>query len=74
MDLVFEGEARRVADTPTLEEVAAIYREGGWPVEVDGVARNRRFRSATRAGFSTFATLTLAADEKRKPRARRRPR
>jgi hypothetical protein len=36
MDLVFEGEAERVADTPTLEAVAAIYREGGWPVQVDG--------------------------------------
>ncbi|MGH2797864.1 MAG: pyridoxamine 5'-phosphate oxidase family protein [Thermoleophilaceae bacterium] len=37
MDLVFEGEARRVADTPTLEAVAAVYREGGWPVHgLDG--------------------------------------
>jgi Pyridoxamine 5'-phosphate oxidase len=35
MDLVFEGEARRVADTPTLEAVAAVYREGGWPVQVE---------------------------------------
>jgi hypothetical protein len=38
MDLVFEGEARRVADTPTLGAVAAVYREGGWPVQVDGDA------------------------------------
>ena len=38
MDLVFEGEARRVADTPTLEAVAAVYREGGWPVQVEGDA------------------------------------
>jgi hypothetical protein len=36
MDLVLEGEARRVADTPTLEAIAALYREGGWPVQVDG--------------------------------------
>ena len=36
MDLVFEGEARRVADTPTLKAIAALYREGGWPVQVDG--------------------------------------
>jgi hypothetical protein len=36
MVLVFEGEARRVTDTSTLEAVAAIYREGGWPVQVDG--------------------------------------
>jgi pyridoxamine 5'-phosphate oxidase-like protein len=38
MDLVFEGEARRVADTPTLEAVAAVYRGGGWPVQVEGDA------------------------------------
>jgi hypothetical protein len=38
LDLVFEGEARRVVDAPTLEALAAIYREGGWPVEVDGDA------------------------------------
>ena len=31
MDLVFEGEAARVTDPPTLEEVAARYRDGGWP-------------------------------------------
>jgi hypothetical protein len=38
IDLVFEGDARRVADAPTLEALAAIYREGGWPVQVDGEA------------------------------------
>jgi hypothetical protein len=38
MDLVFEGEGRRVADTATLEALAAVYREGGWPVQVDGDA------------------------------------
>ena len=38
IDLVFEGEARRVVDTATLEAVAAVYREGGWGVEVDGDA------------------------------------
>jgi hypothetical protein len=36
MDLVFEGEAQRVTDAPTLEALAAIYHEAGWPVEVDG--------------------------------------
>jgi hypothetical protein len=36
LDLVIEGEAHRVTDAPTLEAIAAIYREGGWPVEVDG--------------------------------------
>jgi hypothetical protein len=38
MDPVFEGEARRVADTPTLAAVAAVYREGGWRVQGDGDA------------------------------------
>jgi Pyridoxamine 5'-phosphate oxidase len=36
IDLVFEGEAQRVVDAPTLEAVASFYREGGWPVEVEG--------------------------------------
>ncbi|MDQ3695594.1 MAG: pyridoxamine 5'-phosphate oxidase family protein [Chloroflexota bacterium] len=38
IDLVFEGDATRVTDRPTLEEVAARYREGGWPAEVEGDA------------------------------------
>jgi hypothetical protein len=38
IDLVFEGEAQRVADTPMLAAVAAVYREGGWPVPVEGDA------------------------------------
>ena len=38
IDLVVEGEARRIVDAPTLEALAAVYREGGWPVEVDGDA------------------------------------
>jgi pyridoxamine 5'-phosphate oxidase-like protein len=35
LDLVIEGDAERVTDTATLEAIAAIYREGGWPVEVE---------------------------------------
>jgi hypothetical protein len=38
LDLVLEGEAGRVTDTPTLERLAAVYREGGWPAEVEGDA------------------------------------
>ena len=38
IDLVFEGEATRVTDGPTLERVAALYREAGWPAEVAGDA------------------------------------
>jgi Pyridoxamine 5'-phosphate oxidase len=38
LDLVLEGAARRVTDRPTLERLAALYREGGWPAEVEGEA------------------------------------
>jgi Pyridoxamine 5'-phosphate oxidase len=38
MDLVLEGEATRVVDPTTLETVAALYRENGWPAEVQGDA------------------------------------
>ena len=39
IDLVVEGEAERVTDGPSLEAVAAVWREGGWPAEVsqDGI-------------------------------------
>lgn len=38
IDLVLEGEATRVTEQSTLERVAALYREGGWPAEVSGDA------------------------------------
>lgn len=38
LDLVLEGETTRVTDGPTLEQIVARYREGGWPAEVDGDA------------------------------------
>ena len=38
IDLVFEGDAQQVTDASTLEAVAAIYRDGGWPVQVEGDA------------------------------------
>ena len=38
IDLVLEGEATMVTDLPTLEAVAALYREDGWPAEVEGEA------------------------------------
>jgi hypothetical protein len=49
IDLVLEGEATRVTDRPTLEQVAARYREGGWPAEVEGDAFTAPF-SAPSAG------------------------
>lgn len=38
IDLVVEGEARRVTNPPTLDRVVALFRERGWPAEVDGDA------------------------------------
>jgi hypothetical protein len=38
IDMVFEGEASRVTDAPTLEAVVAVYNAGGWPAEVEGDA------------------------------------
>jgi nitroimidazol reductase NimA-like FMN-containing flavoprotein (pyridoxamine 5'-phosphate oxidase superfamily) len=36
LDLVLECEAQRVTDAETLETLAARYRDGGWPAEVEG--------------------------------------
>ena len=49
IDLVIDGDAARVTDRDTLERVAALYRAGGWPAEVDGDAYTAPF-SAPSAG------------------------
>ena len=49
IDLILEGEAFRVTDQPTLEQAARLYREGGWPAEVQGDAFTAPF-SAPSAG------------------------
>ena len=49
IDLVFEGEATRVTDGPTLEALASRYREGGWPAQVEDDAFTAPF-SAPSAG------------------------
>lgn len=36
IDLVLDGRAERAVDGATLEKVAALYRESGWPAEVAG--------------------------------------
>jgi hypothetical protein len=38
IDLVLDGTAARVTDPEILEQVAAGYRAGGWPAEVEGGA------------------------------------
>ena len=49
IDLILEGDATRVADRPTLEAAARLYRAGGWPAEVEGDAFTASF-SAPSAG------------------------
>jgi hypothetical protein len=49
IDLVLEGEAVRVTDSATLELIAALNRESGWPAEVEGDAITAPF-SAPSAG------------------------
>lgn len=49
IDLVLEGEASRVTDTPTLELVAGKFRDGGWPAQVEADALTAPF-SAPSAG------------------------
>jgi Pyridoxamine 5'-phosphate oxidase len=61
IDLVFEADARRVSDTPTLEAVAAVYREGGWPVQVEGDAFTAPY-SAPSAGPPPWHLFRLTAD------------
>src|SRR5512134_3352906 len=38
IDLVLEGEAQRITDKKTLEQLAKMYRDVGWPAEVKGDA------------------------------------
>jgi hypothetical protein len=49
VDLVLEGEAGQVTDPETLEVLAALFREGGWPAQVEGGAFTAPF-SAPSAG------------------------
>jgi hypothetical protein len=49
LDLILEGEVTRITDQPTLDKLAAIYREGGWPAEVKDDAFTAPF-SAPSAG------------------------
>ena len=38
IDLILEGQTTRITDQPTLETVAGLYRETGWPTQVEGDA------------------------------------
>ncbi|QWF78909.1 pyridoxamine 5'-phosphate oxidase family protein [Amycolatopsis sp. CA-230715] len=49
IDLTLEGTAHRVTDPSTLERVAAVFREGGWPASAEGDALTAPY-SAPSAG------------------------
>jgi hypothetical protein len=49
IDLVAEGEAHRVTDLATIEGIAALYRDAGWPAQADGDALTAPY-SAQSAG------------------------
>jgi Pyridoxamine 5'-phosphate oxidase len=58
IDVVLEGRAERVTDADTLERLAAVYRESGWPAEVEGDAFTAPY-SAPRAGTAAVAPVPL---------------
>lgn len=70
IDLVLEGEAHRVTDPSTLERIAALYRDGGWPARVEGDAFTAPF-SAPSAGpppwhlyrFTASSAVGVATEE-----------
>jgi Pyridoxamine 5'-phosphate oxidase len=49
VDVVLEGQARRVTDAETLDRVAAAYNAGGWPAQREGDALTAPY-SAQSAG------------------------
>jgi hypothetical protein len=53
IDVVLEGNASRVTDPAVLEQLADLYRQGGWPAQVDGDALTAPF-SAPSAGPSPW--------------------
>ncbi len=70
LDLVFEGEVRRVIDRPTLDRIVAVYNGVGWPAEVEGDAFTGPY-SAPSAGrppwylyrFEYAAVYAVAGEE-----------
>jgi len=58
VDVVLEGEARRVQDPETLEALAAVYRGAGWPAQVDGDAFTAPY-SAPSAGPPPWALYRM---------------
>jgi hypothetical protein len=61
LDLTFEGTASRVTDAAVLEALAQIYRDLGWPAQVDGDAFTAPF-SAPSAGPPPWQVFRFSYD------------
>ncbi len=61
IDLSLFGTAEQVRDAGTLEQVAAIYRDGGWPAQVEGDALTAPF-SAPSAGPAPWHVFRFTFD------------
>ena len=61
IDLTLLGTAARVSDAETLEQIAAIYREGGWPAAVAGDALTAPY-SAPSAGPAPWHVFRFTFD------------
>lgn len=59
IDLVFEGEATRVTDGPTLERLAELYRAQGWPAEVEGAAFTAPYSAPSAGPFARAAASAM---------------
>jgi hypothetical protein len=58
IDLVLEGEAAKVTDRGILEQVAGLYRAGGWPAEIEGEALTSAVQRAKRRA-AALGTVSL---------------
>lgn len=61
IDLSLYGKSELVADAATLEQIAAIYRDGGWPAEVAGDAVSAPY-SAPSAGPAPWHVFRFTFD------------
>jgi hypothetical protein len=70
IDLVLEGRAERNTDLDTLERLASVYRDNGWPAEVEGEAFTAPYSAPSAGpppwhlyGFSLHNAFGVATEE-----------
>jgi hypothetical protein len=61
IDLVLEGDAHRITDQPMLEKIAQLYRDSGWPAEVENDAFTAPY-SAPSAGAPPWYVYRFTFD------------